>query len=70
MQFMWGDASGSICCDIGFEIVTDNMWNTVTVELDNKYTWSGTVKGLRLDPVHPGSSEDKVEIDYIRICPP
>lgn len=72
MQFMWEDASDSFCggCYIGFEIVTDNAWNTVTVELDNNYKWSGTVLGLRLDPVHLGSSGDTVEIDYIRICPP
>jgi len=77
-QFFWRTAAENSFAEARsewFTVYADSEWHTYTIPLFENPAWTGTITGLRLDPVAQGdadgdtSGSDDIDIDYVRLLP-
>lgn len=68
-EVFWSTTRGALSQEraVGFEVALDGEWHTYSLHVANHPGWSGTLDGLRLDPV--GDPAVSFQIDYIALLP-
>ncbi|HDL64102.1 MAG TPA: hypothetical protein ENH12_01790, partial [Proteobacteria bacterium] len=77
-QFFWRTAAENTFTEPKtriFTVIADGDFHVYTLNLADQAEWTGTITGLRLDPVANGDADgdtggsDDIDIDYIRLLP-
>ena len=69
--FYWaqtGDSQFSNNKRVKFNILTNNTWQDMSIDLSQIINWNGAITGLRLYPAWFSNTGASVKYDYIRLC--